>query len=196
MEKRKLLELLGSLFIAFIFLSSYAAFGGGPSGNQKTKATTTAARQFYGYGFANVSIVNYTNVFTLENFCNGSVANSINTTLQKFTNTGAVSDYYSLSPSSFSVEAGNVSAYSLLIYFSNITGSCAKYTATAKVQLPKAISFYFPSLSRSLNLTIPDSYRISSLSINFSRNTSKIPVTVMAFVWQNGTIANMKVNPG
>ena len=193
MERKKLIELIGSIFVAFIFISSYAAFGVSPSSQgPKPKSNSTQLRFIYASAFANATIYNFSNTFTISYKCDDS---KVNATLQSLESNGSVANYYQISPNSIYVDSGTMSTASLLSYLSNtLNSSCTSLSATAKVALPSKLSFYFPSSRSSFALSIPSSMRYYSVPVLFNSSLHSINVSIAAIVEANGTIYNMSVS--
>ncbi|MEM0074413.1 MAG: hypothetical protein QW091_00970 [Candidatus Micrarchaeaceae archaeon] len=195
MEKKKLIEFIGSLFVAIIFISSYAAYGmGSSSSNSASKSKATNSTQLiYGIAFTNATITNYTNVFSIATNCIGKSALKLNETLDAMLANGSIAEYYQSSPNVFSVDSGNESANSILHYIYN-SFNCVNITAGAEIELPYNASFYFGALGRSIKLAIPNALRMHSVAMYFSPNVSNINVSIGALSSEYGIIKNVSVS--
>ncbi len=181
MEKKKLIELLGSLFIAFIFLSSYATMTSSPQKNS-TKSTTTIPVAL-GTGFTKCKIVNYTPTFTVVAHCSASLLNS---TLGKLQASGAVAEYVPVSNTSYDVYAGNESSYDLMQHLASM-GNCFNISATAILAMPPTINLYIGALNRTFPVKVPVKLSQLQTPVKFG-NESSFNVSVMALVTLAGTI--------
>jgi len=181
MDKKKIMELIGSIFIAFIFLSSYATMSSSPQ-NRSTKPTTTIP-MVIGTGFAPGKIINYTQDFTVTAHCS---ANVLNATLGKLQAAGAVAEFVPLSNSSFEVYSGNESSYALMHNIANMS-SCFNISATAIVSIPSTLNLYISALNRTFSAKVPASLSLVQIPIPFS-NESKVNLSIMALATLEGTV--------
>ncbi|MEM3781729.1 MAG: hypothetical protein QXT43_02080 [Candidatus Micrarchaeaceae archaeon] len=197
METKKLIELLGSLFIAVIFISSYAAFGTGSSVSSNSSVGVAKAKNstqlFYGVAFAKARIVNYTNAFSLAYNCSGSNATRLNETLAAMLYNGSIANYYPSSAASFYVDSGNESTTSILVHLYSLF-SCVSATALAEIELPSNESFYFSELRSSANLEIPASLRSHSMLLQFAPNASSVNVSISVLASSNGVINSLNAS--
>ncbi|MGC8676120.1 MAG: hypothetical protein ACP5T3_01200 [Candidatus Micrarchaeia archaeon] len=197
MEKKKLIELIGSLFVAFIFISSYAAYGiGSGSGGAKPNRTSSNTTLYYGAGFTTANVENYSSVFSVSMAnCTARYSALFNATLQNLSASGSIAGSYQAGPSLISIEAGNESASKLLNYLSSISNkSCTRFLASAIVELPSNVSFYFSVANRSIALPIPESMRYGHINVLFSPQLKTVNVSVSALVTEQGIIRNISVS--
>lgn len=193
MEKEKLKRLIlfiGALFVAVIFISSYASFSNN-SGNGGSTSTTTLKQQstYLVYGNANAIVINYSYVAGIFNV-NVSESNTINATLGNLQLNGSVSNYL-FQNSTYRVELDTISPYTLYLLISNtINGSNATVGATAYVKLPSAIVAYYGSSPVSVALQ-KSNYSIFLNSVE-PINTI-IPLKVTALISGNGSVYDNQV---
>lgn len=193
MERKKLAELLGSIFVALIFLTSYAAFG---NEQVKTNTTTTTvpAQTFYAsaHGFANItSYAPYLNInISCSNVSN--VSSELNNALMPFYKNGSVSNFYLQQASSMLVQTGNMSSnsiYSLLIKEIDGSAACTSFYSSANLKLPSRMSFYVPTQKSNVIILINASQQGASVPIELTQNMSNsINVSVSALLTATGSI--------
>ena len=75
MDKKKASEIILSIFVAMIFISSYAIFTNAGGGQQTTSTTTTAPQTVYGTGYANATLLGYNTTLSIYSACNYTYAN-------------------------------------------------------------------------------------------------------------------------
>ncbi len=194
MERKKLIELVGSIFVALIFLSSYAAFGNVSPSNSNGTTTLRPSQTVYATANGNAIITSYGGVMNINVLCSNvtSVSNSLNSELQVLERNGSVSNFYSQQAAQILVQAGNTSTYPLFLLLYKDTGtyaSCTNFTSTANVKLPNRMTFYIPSQSTSAIISIPSDMQAYSLPVELHRNMSDtINVTASALLTLNGSI--------
>ncbi|MEM0150045.1 MAG: hypothetical protein QXW10_04070 [Candidatus Micrarchaeaceae archaeon] len=185
-KKKKLIFLIGALFVAAMFLSSYGAFGNNNSAAKTTtvpQKSSSAKLYFVANNYTNATIYGYSNatITFLGNSSNSSIA----AFLSKLSSNGSISDYIG-------------SGYSYKLYLSNMTvqglrqallrfNLSANISATSLVSLPKSVVLYY--MGTPLNATLAFT-NFSISTSNIMPIGSKIPVHITAFVFQNGTVYN------
>lgn len=194
MEKKRMVELVGALFIAIIFLTSYAAFsssGTRPSANNTAPAQ---AQTYYATGRTQANITSYGQVLSVNVSCSNATAvmSSLNRLLTAMEGNGSVSNFYSPMQGRILVQLGNYTAYKVYSLLSAGIGSgaaCTSFTSQASVLLPARMSFMIPLAKSSYTVMIPGSQRSVTLPITLSNSTGKaINVSVAALITTNGTI--------
>jgi hypothetical protein len=202
LERKKLIELIGSVFVALIFLSSYAAFGNTAQG--QSNATTTAQVQtFYAVAEANATIQSYGSVMNISISCasSASASNAVNATnvsdelngaLAQLERNGSVANFYSAQANQILVQAGSANAYSLFLRLSRGIGSgtaCTRFSGTANLSLPGTIGFTVLPQKSKIIVELPQSLQSYSLPVTFAENMSgTLRVLVYAYLEPNGTI--------
>lgn len=203
MERKSLLELVGSIFVALIFLSSYLAFSNNNSGTQGgggNVKTTTVGQTFYSTGTAVANVSSYGQVLIINSSCANASAimTHLSDLMISYESNGSVGNFYSTSGDQMIVQIGNESAYALYRSLSSAIGAnasaCTTFGSQASVQLPARVSLYVPDAKSSVTVTVPNSIRNYAVRLAFSANlTVKVNVTVTALLFQNGTVYNMTV---
>ncbi len=194
LERKKLIELIGSVFVALIFLTSYAAFGGGAPGNSTGTTTLTPSQTFYAVANGNATITSYSSVMNIDILCANvsNVSSRISTALQALEKNGSVSNFYSQQAAQMLVQAGNLTTHALFLLLYNDSGSgaaCTQFTSTANVKLPRNLTFYLPSQGNSAIISIPSSMQAYSVPITLSLNMSSVmKITASTLLTANGTI--------
>ena len=194
MEKKRMIELVGALFIAMIFLTSYAAFSNSGS---RPSANTTAPVQvqtYYATGRTQANITSYGQVLAVNVSCSNStaVSSSLNRMLAAMESNGSVSNFYSPMQGRILVQLGNYTAYkaySLLAVGIGPGAACTSFASQASVLLPARMSFMIPLAKSSYTVLIPGSQRSVTLPITLNSIMGKsINVSVAALITTNGTI--------
>ena len=202
MERKKLIELIGSVFVALIFLSSYAAFGN-TAQSQSNATATVPVQTFYAVAEANATIQSYGSVMNISISCaNASrAANAANITniadelkgaLVQLESNGSVANFYSSQENQILVQAGSANAYSLFLRLSKGIGSgvaCTRFSGTANITLPSAIGFTVLPQKIKVIVELPQSLQSYSLPVTFAENMSgTLRVLVDAYLEPNSTI--------
>lgn len=153
-RKNKKILFLGSLFVAFIFLSGIASLNNN-NGLVPQANTTTTIRRISSVpvsGYANVVVLGYPNTALLRlQHQNGSVVAWLNSTLSSLENNGLVSDYYLSAPGEYQVLFSNQSRFGPYSLQQNITGRFGMENAPITVNansfvlLPPTMQLYVGS---------------------------------------------------
>jgi len=196
MEKKKIIQLLGSIFIAVIFLSSYAIGMLSTSNSSNNAPKPKNVELVYATAHASVAFQNFSGVLLISTFCN-STKNSeiINSSLTALKANGSVTTFYPVSQTTQLVEAGNESTYAIFQYLSkHVNMSCTRFNSKAMVFLPSSLSFTVPGSAVSVPVVVPASMRRIPIPVNMTNNMSlKANVTIAAMLTSNATIYNMSV---
>jgi len=200
MEKTSLFKLLGAIFIAIIFLASYAAFGGNSSAPSRQTTTVTSIPYLPQYGATevNASITGYSPVFSIYTVCNSAdIQNALNSMLNKLEKNGSISNYYSPDNTTVSVQAGSMNASSTYSYISKMLNqsalNCTRFSAQATVALPNRIGFKVNGYSFVAVIPQQQDFYTVPVYINSTVHKSAL-VKVAALFTPNGTIyGNMSV---
>ncbi len=199
MKKQAVKKTILVLFVALIFIASYASFGGtGSNGAQKT-STTTIPSLYPASGNANVIITGYAPSISITVLCkNASIAsnaiNRLNNMLANLSSKGSINGYYQLN-STFKVESGTFNALAVYSYISkniSFANNCTTFSAYANIALPQMLALYYTSSNgrQLVTLLVPAMYRNYSVPINMTENISnKINVRIFALFAANATSA-------
>jgi hypothetical protein len=196
LEKKKLIEIIGSIFVALIFLSSYAAFGG-ISGPPNSNVTTTVAQQQAIYASARgiVNITSFTDVLNVNINCTNitSVSTIIDGALAAMEKNGTVSNFYSQQAAQILVEAGTLNSSNIFKTLStDIDGStsCTSFESSANIRLPGSMNFFVPGQKgNGYTVPIPSGLRTYTLPLTLTNNMSnRLNVTVSGLLTENGSI--------
>jgi hypothetical protein len=194
LEKRRMIELIGALFVAVIFLTSYAAFAGGGARAYGNATTTARVRTYYVTGRAQANITSYGQVLEANVSCKNatSVESLMNGLLAAMERNGSVSNFYSPSQGHILVQLANYTAYKVYGLLSAGIGpsaACTNFTTQANAQLPARITFSLPASKSGFAIAIPSSQRSFTLPIALGSVTNSIiNVSVATLVTENGTI--------
>lgn len=208
MEKKKIYEILGSLFIAAIMIGSFAAYGGNATSPQPPSASQNAANNSTPFWHAtNITVARidgYNNFFYFAIECANSnatpvVLNKTYSTLGRMnltaTEIGNRIDVLSSSP---------ITAYEYLS--GNITkaeAECISIYANAEVNLPKRLIFhlnyiYNPNVNTTISFPVPAQEELQQvpLIINSSNfNQSSMNIRITSLLTQNFTLyGNMSIS--
>ncbi len=188
-KRNKIIMFLGSVVVAVMFITSYAAFGN----NGGTTVTTTVkpTKTYYVSGSTNALVTGYGSEATLV-LKNNSQSNYINLTLSKLESSNYIYNYNKFGNSYLVELSSNFSSYNLQIYLSNsIYSNSIQLNATENVKIPDVLDLYnYGSL-----------VHIYTTNTNFSISkyvlvpiNSIIPVNVQAIVTANGTVYNNSIS--
>lgn len=187
-KTKRLIFFIGSLFVAIIFLTSYAAFNNNNTTGGTTTSTIANVNTVPVVGSANGIIVNYTDVAHIY-LGNGSNATIINTTLNALEANGTISNYVGTNKS-YDVLLNSIDPYSLYKLIRNETKNVS-VGGQAEILLPAKVDAYY-STSGIIPITLPT--RNYTLFLNNTKPIgSQIPVKITAIVTENGTIYNNNI---
>lgn len=197
MNKKQIIEVLGGVLIAAIFISSYISLANyGGSQNQTQASTTINAQTVFASGTANATITGYYPTFAIYLQCkNATLDNStidqLSNTLTNLENNNNVSNFYPLNKKII-VNSGSSNSIALYSYLSPMINqsayNCTVFSGSASIELPSAVKMKVQT--QVVSIPIPGNLRNSSLSLNFSKNISgQVPVKVSALLYLNGSIA-------
>jgi hypothetical protein len=193
LEKKKIAEIIASIFVAVIFLSSYASFGGKII---HTNVTTTAQipPTFKATASGTATITSFSPTINITIGCQNvtDVSGKI-TGFVDAQNKSVVEISYSPRASQILVTAGTAGSYSLYNSIVQAIGSdanCTTFAGSAQVMLPATMNFRSSLITAGgASAEIPGLLRTSSQSILFSGKMSNtINVLVDAILTYNGTI--------
>lgn len=198
MDRKQLIQLLGSIFVALIFLFSYASYGNfGTPGGKTT--TTTVPPTYYATGNANATVLGYGSVMTATARCNSSIQNAtvsrISNSLIALQKNGSINNYYPTTPSSFTLYAGSENTIQLYAFVNKNLNStsilCTSFKSQTVIQLPQTVQFFVNS--QKVNIQIPTALRNQTISATVL-NSRSMPIRIAALLTQNGIIyGNMSI---
>jgi hypothetical protein len=186
-KRKQLVFLVGSILVAVIFLSSYAAFG---NNGTATASTTTVKAQttYFATGSSNGTITNYSDVATLTLYnSSNTLKTSVINLISHLEANGTVQNY-AASNGSYEIVLASISPYDLQQFLYNKTNSTSNslgIAATSYVELPQNITLYYT------NVPVPVYLTNRNYSIYLQRVKpigSKINVSISALLAKNGSI--------
>jgi hypothetical protein len=200
MNKKQLLQLIGSLFVAVIFVASYTSMSTNPLPSQ-SKTSTTIVQTIYSYAFANAVVTGYASTATVAIGCNAtvqaSIGSKISSILTLLRKNNSVSNYYSPSSNMTLVYLGNMNMSKFYRYVSNYIGAndmaCTSVQTDAEVLLPTTMNFYIQS--QPYPIVIPSNLRAQRVPVSMHGNMSNmLKLKVYALVTVSGNIyGNMSI---
>jgi hypothetical protein len=212
MEKKRMLQIIGSLVIAVILVVSYAAAGAGqnnqPPSSSPVQAQSSAVPVWHATGYANATIARYAGSLKITSACNQSVSNQ--TLDAAFSQLSGLAKNNSVLLNQFGgvVFVQLISVTPMQIYASLASGlnssalSCIRMYGSTYVMLPGTINFnaddiYSPSVTKRVSIAIQNSSRERLLQITISNSSrSLLGVEVTALLDQNfSVIGNFTVIP-
>jgi hypothetical protein len=185
-KRRNLILFIGALFVALIFITSYAAFSNNGT-NSSSTSTIVSAKTFFVTASANAVILNYSYLASIYNVSANQTI-KMNATLDSMQSNGTVSSYF-YSNSTYRVILQGINAYQLSLLLHNTTN--AKVGSLAYLRLPKQVNAYYTG-SSSIPVTLPSSNYSVFLNNIVPPNTT-IPVTLTALITANGLVYNNQV---
>jgi hypothetical protein len=187
-NKKKIIFLLGSIFVAIIFLSSYAAFSNNGSGSSSSSTIKTQA-SYFSTGTSNAIISNYSSIayVTVSNGSNSSNEN-ITRILSQLEANGSVQNYI-YDNNSYQVVLVSISAYELqqLLNRNASSNSIINVGATTYVMLPSTVIMYYTNQPITVHLK---SRNYSVYLTNVKPIGSVLNVSVSGLLARNGSIYN------
>ncbi|MGC8479118.1 MAG: hypothetical protein ACP5M9_00400 [Candidatus Micrarchaeia archaeon] len=210
MEKKKMLQVILSIFIGVIFISSYAVLANlQTSTTSKTasssNSTLPTAQTIYVSGTSNAIIDNYTGISTISVNCNNT--KNTNKTNSYLTNkltqlegNNSVSTFYQ-TQNIFNIDLGTLSPLGLYntissTYNKTLT-SCMAFNAAAQLLVPQYVNFSvntgISGKTQNVQIPIPSTSRDIYLNVSIPTNSIIVPITVRALIYQNGTIYQLSI---
>lgn len=189
-KKKKLIFLVGAIFVAIVFLSSYAAFSNNNSGSTST-STVKSQQTYFFTGSSNAIITNYSDIayVTLPNSTNSSNYN-LTGILSKLEANGSVENF-AYTNSSYEVVLSTISAYDLqkVLYNDTGTNNTINVGSTTYVELPPKVVLSYTNSTQ----TIPVYLTNRNYSIymkNVEKLGSSVNVSISTLLESNGSIYN------
>lgn len=190
-KMKNLILLFGAIFVAVIFLSSYASFN---SNNTNSSSTTTvkSVQTVYALGSSNAVITNYTEIASVS-FVNASNSTkaSVETLLSKLEANDSIQNYI-YQNNSYQVVLLGLSAYGLeeALYNQTNQSNSINVGATADILLPAELTLQYSGTPISLHLTNRN-YTVYMSRIESIGST--INVGISALLARNGSIYNNQI---
>jgi hypothetical protein len=193
MERKRLMQFIFALFIAVIFVTSYAAFDNfGGAQNAAANKSQQAPPTVYAAGLANATLTNYTQSLNITVLCKNGSANltgRINNLLGVLETNGSVASYVPFGDND-TVLDGNANTLSLYDYISSRTNTtalpCVYYNTGGVVYLPASIKLSVEGQSATLQLGNKRTYVVPvRLTSNLS---ATLKVRVAALLTANGSV--------
>jgi hypothetical protein len=187
-KTKKIIFVVGAIFVAIIFLTSYAAFSNNNTGSTST-TTVESQATYFSTGTSNAIITNYSDIayVTLSNSVNSSKIN-MTTILSGLETNGSV-DNYVYTNGSYEVVLSSISAYDLqeLLYKDVGSNTFVNVGATTYVELPQSVVLYYTTQPITVNLP---SRNYSIYLKNVQMEGSTVNVSISGLLERNGTIYN------
>ncbi len=182
---------VGALFVAIIFIFSYAGFNN--NGGPKASTTTAlSANTVYVYGTANGIIVNYS-YYAYVTAANKSQMARLNGTLGDLENNGTISNVANYNATTYEAVLSGMNAYQLYVYLSNtLNYTNVSIGGPAYVSLPGTVSMYYSASGSSIPVAFPPKNYTVYLAKMAPLN-STIPIKISALITTAGAIYNNQV---
>lgn len=189
-KKKKMILFLGAMFVAVIFLSSYASFG---MGTTTTTVSTVKPNTYFATGNAVAQIARYgSSAYVQVTGADNTSLDMANETMSKLQNNGSISNFL-FTGSGYQVALTGIDAYSLQQQIRDMPGNGianANATSVAYIVLPARI-----------RLDVGDTHVNATLANrNFSLPLtglepvgSNLSVRVSAMITANGSIYNNEI---
>ena len=194
MERKKLIELIGAVFIAVIFLSSYVSLS--IFTNSKT-TTTVLQNTVFASGFTNTIITGYGQIVNINVQCSNSMVSDntssfIGNAMTGLENNDSISNYYTIGDK-ITVQSGTKNAYQIYNYtkkeLTYASDNCTSFSGTGMVALPQVMPMSIGNPPSTYSIVIPNSSRVYYLPLTFSSNMRlKVRVKVNTLVNSTGYV--------
>jgi hypothetical protein len=189
-KTKKLIFFIGSLFVAVIFVTSYAAFSNNGS-NSSSTTTLSSANTVYVYGNANALIVNYSYTAYITTG-NKTTFSRLNNTLGTLEANGTISNFVPLNGTTFEAILSTVNPYQLYAYLSNTPISLNVSVSTqAYVRLPLTVTMTYGN-GQSIPVSFPPKNYTLFLPKTMPLN-STVPLKISALITTNGQVFNNNI---
>ncbi len=190
MDKKKTLELIGTIFITVIFIASYAAFGSNGS-NTTSTTTITPQKTYFVSGTANGTVNGYGAGITIQ-IMNQSAASAVANVLAEMQSNSSISTYVSTANGSYEAFAQNINAYQLQqALYKRTNANSVSVQALTTFTLPVSITMYYNT--QAIPVTMPQKNYTVTLSPLVGTG-SQIRLRLQALVTANGTIYDNQLN--
>ena len=209
MERKKFVEFLGALFIAFIFVSSYLEFtniGGSSTTNANVSKARNASPTVFSYGYSNSIVSGYGRVLDINVTCNSSESANVDSNLTNSLNgleaNGSAENFIQTSNGYSVLLSGNYSnsAYRYITKTVNASYlSCTSFRSSVNLLLPQKVNLTYSSGIGSgiqnISVSVPQKFRTYSIPVILNgTNLTYFRLKLLAELYQNATIANMSIS--
>lgn len=195
MERKRLMQVLVTLFIAIIFISSYFSLTN--YNNSTSKTSTTVPPLYFANSIVNAPVSGYGNAVSITVACSKNATNStmddINTVLSSLAANNSIQPPYSIG-NKITVIIGNMNASVLYNYvagkISDTQMNCSAFSGSATILLPYTINASVQTSYgiSSHSIRIPNASRAYFLPITFPFNsTNGMKVSIRTYVTTNYT---------
>ena len=198
MEIKKIKQILLSLFVAVIFIASYASFGSSGLNVQPQTTTVVVPQTLYGSGDANGIVVGYGPILNISINCSSldirAMTNyNVSAILSNLTvnaSNNLVNATYQIQDN-YTVYTGKLNSYQLSNYItsnliSNDSKSCVSFRGQMFVLIPRNVSFFINNQKTTLN--IPPNLRNHPIFAGIVPVNSIIPLRIAGIFTYDGQI--------
>ncbi|HVA83169.1 MAG TPA: hypothetical protein VNF06_03330 [Candidatus Aquilonibacter sp.] len=202
MDRKEIIRILLTIFVAVIFVASYASFGS--TGSMTTTTTSSIAPQtVYGSGNVNATVVGYGSLMTVFINCkNQSVRNATNAnvsnSLSALENNNTINNFFAPNQSAYTIYLNTLNSYQLASFLNSTAGSnesraCLSYKGQTQLLLPPTASLYVSS--QKVTIPLPANLRNSTLNVKILPINSVLTLRISTLLTYNGTVfGNMSVS--
>ncbi|MGI0141598.1 MAG: hypothetical protein ACREBF_03040 [Candidatus Micrarchaeales archaeon] len=203
MEAKKIKQVVLAIFVAVIFIASYASFGNSGSNLGTGSTTTTIAPQtVYASGTTNGTVIGYGSIMSILLSCApptllNSTSNSVSSLLSKLLANNTINNFYLPNQSSFTIYVNQLNPYQLSTYvtssLTNSSRACLTFKGQTDISIPSNITVTVQT--QKAKLSIPANMRNYTILMKIAALNTKIPLRVAMLVTTNGTIfGNLSVS--
>ncbi|MDE1870951.1 MAG: hypothetical protein KGI06_01800 [Candidatus Micrarchaeota archaeon] len=187
-NKKKLIFFLGSVFVAVIFLTSYAAFSNN-GGASSTTTTIKSQATVFATGDSNAIVYEYGSVAYVSpvNATNSSKSRLADAVSQ-LESTGSVQNYIETNGTFQLILNSNMSAYALQQWlYKDLGNGTARVGSNAYIRLPSSVQLHYNNAPIGVYVPISNYsvYMASVVPLN-----STISVGISALLLRNGSVYN------
>lgn len=194
-KTKKMIFTIGSLFVAIIFVTSYAAFGNTTNAPSTTTSTAGPTNTILATGQANGIIENYSYIVNIT-VANASQNAKLNLTLSNLESNNTVISFFARNSTTYTAELSGIGAYSFYTYLTNtLNYSNVSVGGTALVRLPATVNMQYGTINPQqapISLA-PKNYSV--LLPNLLPIGTTITLKIQALVTETGHVAgnNLKL---
>lgn len=202
MDRKEIIRILLTVFVAVIFVASYASFG--TSGSMTTTTTTSIAPQtVYGSGNVNATVVGYGSLMTVLIKCSNqsvrnTTSNNVSNILSALENNNTINNFFAPNQSAYTIYVNKLNSYQLASFINSTIGgnqsrSCLSYRGQTQLLLP-AVANLFVS-SQKVAVPLPANLRNYNLNVKILPVNSLITLRLSTLLTYNGTVfGNMSIS--
>ncbi len=189
-KKKKAIMFWGTMLVAVMFISSYAAVGNNNvTSTRNTTTSTVNVRTYPAFGTANGVIVGYGQGATLmfNKSVNATTGNQIVSLLGSLEANGSINSYNPIANSNFSILLGTANAYGIQQLFrSKLSwGNSISVNSTSTLELPSIVKLYVSTQAASVRLS-QTNYTVYMYPLRPPGTI--VNVSVKATITANGTV--------